>query len=136
MARIVIVGAGISGLTTAFHLQTLLPAADVTVLEANQRAGGTIWTERRDGFQVEIGANGFLDSKPTTLELCHRLGLKDRIVPAREAARNRYLFLDGRLQALPNSLWTFLRSPLLSWRAKLALLTERFRAPRSEGGDE
>ena len=69
MKQVVIVGAGISGLATAYRLQILCPDATITVLEANQRPGGTIWTERGDGFQVEIGPNGFLDNKPFTLRL-------------------------------------------------------------------
>ena len=51
-----------------------------------------------------------------------------RHIPASESARrNRFLFLDGELQKLPASLWAFLTSNMLSWRAKFALLTERFR---------
>ncbi len=137
MPRIVIVGAGISGLATAFRLQQALPAADITVLEEQARPGGTVWTDERDGFRIETGANGFLDTKPTTLNLCRDLGLGDRLVPASEAAgRNRYLFLDGKLKALPNSFSSFLRTDLLSWRGKLRLLGERFRGRRHETSDE
>src|SRR5438874_10673890 len=137
MAKVVIVGAGISGLSLAYRLHQLHPAAEITVLEQRDRPGGTCWTERRDGFQVEIGPNGFLDSKPTTLALCRDLGLGDRLLPASDAAsRNRYLFLDGRLRRLPNSLGTFLRSDLLSWRGKLAFLGERFRPRRRATDDE
>src|SRR5438105_11618553 len=97
MIRVVIVGAGISGLSMAFRLSRLLPSAEVTVLEQRDRPGGTLWTERRDGFQVEIGPNGFLDSKPSTLALCREVGLGDRLLAASDdASRNRYLFLDGR----------------------------------------
>src|SRR5262249_37757806 len=99
MPRIVIVGAGISGLATAYRLQVALPTAEITVLEQQARPGGTIWTESRDGFRIETGPNGFLDTKPTTLSLCGDLGLGEQLVPASEAAsRNRYLFLDGRLK--------------------------------------
>src|SRR5438045_967485 len=105
MPKVVIIGAGISGLSLAFRLQHALPDVDLTVLEQNNRPGGTIWTEERDGFRIEIGPNGFLDSKPSTVQLCQDLGLGDRLVAASEAsARNRYLFLEGRLQPLPNSL--------------------------------
>src|SRR5438045_5016060 len=109
MARIVIVGAGISGLALAHRLRHVIPAAEMTVLEQRDRPGGTMWTERRDGFQVEIGPNGFLDNKPSTLSLCQDLGLSERLMPASEVAgRNRYLFLDGKLRLLPNSLKSFL----------------------------
>ena len=81
MSRIVIVGGGVSGLSLAFRLQSLAPAADITILERLDRPGGTLWTERRDGFQVEIGPNGFLDNKPGTVDLCRDLGLGDRLQP-------------------------------------------------------
>lgn len=99
--------------------------------------GGTLWTRQRDGFQVETGANGFLDTKPTTLELCNELGLKDRLLTASEAAsKNRYLFLDGRMRILPGSLGGLLRTDLLSWRGKLSFLWERFRRRSKQQGDE
>src|SRR5205807_713931 len=131
MHQVIIIGGGISGLSLAYRLQQADPALEVTVLEQRDRPGGTLWTERRDGFQVEIGPNGFLDSKPTTLALCRDVGLGDRLLAASdEASRNRYLFLDGRLRRLPNRLGTVLRTHLLGWRGKLALLGERFRPRR------
>src|SRR5947209_15676911 len=137
MPRVVIVGAGISGLSLAYRLQQLRPDADVTVLEAAGRVGGTVRTEHRDGFTVECGPNGFLDSKPTTVQLCRDVGLGDRLLPASETSRrHRYLFLNGTFQALPAGLGAFLRSPLLSIRGKLALLTEPFRWRRRDGNDE
>src|SRR5215472_5276629 len=128
MPRVIVVGAGISGLALAFRLRQAAPSLDVAVLEQRERPGGTVWTERRDGYQVEIGPNGFLDTKPDTLRLCQDLGLGERLLAASESSRrNRYLFLDGRLRALPGSLLAFLRSDLLSWRGKMNFFLERFR---------
>jgi len=135
--RIVIIGAGISGLTAAFRLQQAMPGAQITVLEQNARPGGTVWTERRDGFQIEVGANGFLDTKPSTAELCRDLELGDSLIAASPtSAKNRYLYLKGQLQPLPSSLMSFLGSKLLSWRGKASLLWERFRSPWPDGHDE
>jgi oxygen-dependent protoporphyrinogen oxidase len=137
MAKVVIVGAGITGLSFAYRLQQLKPDLDIMLLESRDRPGGTIWTERRDGFQVEIGPNGFLDNVPSTVALCNDLGLGSQLVPASESAgHNRYLFLDGRLRRLPHSLSSFLASDLLSWRGKLAVLTERFRGRGKPADDE
>jgi oxygen-dependent protoporphyrinogen oxidase len=135
--KILIIGAGISGLAAAYRLQQRLPAAEITVLEQQSRPGGTVWTERHAGFQIEIGANGFLDTKPTTVDLCRDLGLGDRLVSASEAAgKNRYLLIDGRLRPLPSGLGSFLVSDLLSWRAKVSLFWERFRQQRQDDSDE
>src|SRR5262249_5817947 len=126
MKHVVIVGAGISGLAAAYRLRQRAPAVDVTVLEQRDRPGGTVWTVARDGFRVEAGPNGFLDSKPSTLALCRDLGLGGELLPAGDAAsRNRYLFLDGRLRPLPAGLGAFLGSDLLSWRGKLGFFLER-----------
>ena len=135
--RIVIVGAGISGLSVAYRLQQRLPDADITILEQADRVGGTTWTLREQGFQLEMGPNGFLDTKPTTLTLCQDLGLQSQLITASEAAgKNRYLFLHRSLKALPAGFASFLWSDLLSWRGKLSLLWERFRKRRADDDDE
>jgi oxygen-dependent protoporphyrinogen oxidase len=137
MPVVVVVGSGISGLTLAFRLGRLRPDADVVVLEKESFVGGTIRTEAADGYRVEAGPNGFLDNKPAVLDLCRELGLQDRLLPASEVAgRNRFLFLDGRLRQLPTGLLPFLRTDLLSWSAKYALLTERFRRRGPDVVDE
>src|SRR5689334_11712729 len=103
MSRAVVLGAGISGLSAAYRLQERAPQLDVTVLDPAERPGGTAWTLREQGFQLEIGPNGFLDSKPTTLALGRDVGLGDQLLRASEAAgKNRYLFLGGRLRPLPS----------------------------------
>ena len=133
MARVVIVGAGISGLSLAYRLNQLAPTAEVVVLEQGDRPGGTVWTEHRAGFTFELGPNGFIETKPSTLRLCNEISLGGELLPASEtSARNRYLFLGGKLQLLPNSITSFLRSPLLTWRGKLRLLSERFRPARHD----
>jgi oxygen-dependent protoporphyrinogen oxidase len=137
MPAVVIVGGGISGLTLAYQIERQSPDVQVTLLEKEPAVGGCVRTEAADGFRVEAGPNGFLDAKPAAVDLCRNLGLADRLLSASEAAaRNRFLFLDGRLRALPGGLLPFLRSDLLSWRAKFALLTERFRRRGPDVDDE
>lgn len=137
MPDIVIIGAGISGLSAAYRIQNRMPHANITILEKNATCGGTVRTDTKDGFRVEAGPNGFLDNKKSTLELCHDLGLKDRLVPGSEAAKkNRYLFLGNGLKMLPNSFGSFLRSDLMSWRGKLSLVMERFRKKNLVDTDE
>ena len=127
MKRIAIVGGGISGLTVAYSLINRGEELDVMVFESESRAGGKICTDRGGGFLFERGANGFLDNKPKTLDLCNELG----ITPLRsnENAKKRYIFSGGELKALPESPPAFLRSNLISWRGKLRMLYELI-APR------
>ena len=120
-----------------FDLRERLPAARLTLLEKQSTLGGKIHTLQRDGFRVECGPNGIFDAKPSTIQLCRDLGLGNRLIAGTESSRkNRYLFLDGKLQALPGSLWSFIKSPILSWRGKVNLLLERYRRPRSESPDD
>ena len=134
---VVIVGAGISGLSLAFRLQQTSPQLNITVLEQANYLGGCMRTLAIDGFRVETGPNGFLDNKPSTRQLCGDLGLEQRLIAASEtSARHRYLFLNNRLMALPNNLRSFLSSKLLTWWGKLSLLAEPFRSRRYEISEE
>lgn len=128
MARIVVVGSGISGLATA---EWLRGDHEVVVLEAAERAGGNVATERGDGFTLERSANGFLDNEPAMARLIERVGLEDRVLPATDGPR--YLFHGDQLVAVPGGPGALLRTPLLPWWAKLRLALEPFQGP---GQDE
>src|SRR5579871_2809758 len=125
MRRIVIVGAGISGLAVAYHLSRLVPDAEITILESENRPGGKIWTERDAGFVVESGPNGFLESKLSTLQLCRDMGIESELIAASESSRrHRFLFLGGRLRELPSGPFGLLTTRLLSLRGKWGLASE------------
>jgi oxygen-dependent protoporphyrinogen oxidase len=118
-------------------LRQVRPSTDIVILEERDRPGGTIWTERVDGYLVEYGPNGFLSNKQSTLDLARELGLAASLVKANaEASRRRYLLHDGRLELLPGSLMDFLRTPLLSWGGKAKFMCERFQPRRTDPADE
>src|SRR6185503_9799265 len=130
--RIVIAGAGIAGLSTAWALKQRAPDVDVVVLERGARAGGNIRTENVDGYVCESGPDGFLDNAPATMALVRELGLSARLLPSNDQARRRYIFRNGRLSEVPTSPGAFLTTPLLSPRAKLRLLCEPFASARRD----
>jgi oxygen-dependent protoporphyrinogen oxidase len=134
MSRIVVVGGGIAGLAVA-HALVSRDAGDVLILEASDRPGGNVRSERIDGFLCEWGPNGFLDNVPATLELVHALGLDGRLQPSDDRASRRYIFRHGRLHPLPGGPASFLASGLLSWRGKLRIAGEPW-ARRRPDGDE
>jgi protoporphyrinogen/coproporphyrinogen III oxidase len=134
--RIVVVGAGISGLATAFHLQEALPAVEVLVLESQPRVGGAVWTERRNGYQFELGADSFQGNQASTLRLCHRLGIQGELIEPSPESQFRFLWHENRMHVLPSSLGGLLTSRLVSFGGAYRLLTERFRRGRAETGDE
>jgi oxygen-dependent protoporphyrinogen oxidase len=140
MTRIAIIGAGISGLATAHAIERLAAERGlevaVTVLEREARTGGKIWSIKEEGYLCEWGPNGFLDSKPMTLELCGRLGISDQLARSDDNARKRFIYSQGELHRLPENGPMFLRSNLISWRGKLRLAGELFVTPRRDSVDE
>jgi oxygen-dependent protoporphyrinogen oxidase len=102
MKKIVILGAGISGLATGWFLkQKWGNQIDLTILEKSVRAGGWIRTLESGAFLFEAGPRGFSPKGKgeATLELVKGLQLQDKLVPARKGSNNRYIYLNGRLQA-------------------------------------
>jgi oxygen-dependent protoporphyrinogen oxidase len=130
--RVAVVGAGISGLATAYWLKK--NDRDVTVFERNLRVGGTIVTEESDGFLLDLGPNSALETTQALKDLIRDLGIEDRRVYANEASNNRYVLKHGQLHALPMSPPAFLKTRLFSTGAKFRLLKEPFVAP-TDGSD-
>ena len=136
-------GGGITGLSAAFRLTEIEPAADIVVLESSQRFGGRIATEHRDGFLLEWGPDLFLGSKPGAFELCERLSIADRLITPMPGAR-AFVLRRGRLHRLPEGLsglvparvGPLFRSPLLSFRGKLRAAIEPFVSARPDDADE
>jgi oxygen-dependent protoporphyrinogen oxidase len=133
--RVVIVGAGITGLAAARWLERDHGIDDVTVLEAGDRAGGKIRSETRDGHLLEWGPQGFLDNAPDTLELASASGLDHAVVRADESSAARFIVRGGRLRRVPTSPPAFLASGLLPLGARLRVMAEAF-ARSHPGGDE
>ncbi len=121
---VIVVGAGLSGLTAAFRLA--LQGRRVEVLDAGERPGGVIGTQRRDGMLYELGPNSGMDTTPLINDLLRDAGILDQRLDAEPAAARRYIIRGGRLVPMPTSPLAFLATGLFSWRAKLALLREPF----------
>lgn len=92
-----VVGAGITGLATAWFLRGRGVA--VTVYEASGRVGGKIETTLLAGTPVEAGPDTFLARVPWAVDLCTALGLADDLIAP--ATGRAYVWTRGRLRALP-----------------------------------
>src|SRR6516165_6242137 len=92
-----VVGAGISGLTTAFALEKA--GIDARVVEAAPRPGGLIQSVRRDGYLVECGPQSFSGNACLT-SLFRDLEILDRRILA-DSKAPRFVLIDGMLQRVP-----------------------------------
>ncbi len=122
--RVVVVGAGITGLAAAVALVDA--GADVALVDAARRAGGKIVTEHVDGFVVEHGPDSFVSYRPAAAALADRFGLGGDIMSVTEP---RIVFLrrdgemiplpDGMGMVLPTRLGPFVRTHLFTLPQKL-----------------
>lgn len=137
---VLVVGAGISGLTTAFHL--LRGGLDVVVVEAAERVGGAIRTTTRVSgagrFLFERGPNTVIGG-PAVERLVREAGLADDRVVAAGAGARRFVWKEEGLHPLPSGPVSLVTTPLFPASAKLRLLREpwvRRPAPGDGGASE
>ncbi len=129
------IGGGIAGLACADEILRRDPEGSLLLVEAQERLGGNIRTSREEGFTLEWGVNGFLDSVAETLELVERIGLAEDLLPAGDSAGKRFIYRGGRLREIPLHPLRFFGSDLLSLGGRLRILGEPFASARS-GEDE
>jgi protoporphyrinogen/coproporphyrinogen III oxidase len=130
MKRVVVIGAGISGLAAAHRMlersRDTGVRVDVTLLEAGPRLGGIVQTDERDGFLLERGPDSFISEKPQALELVKRLGLESHLIETNQANRRVFIVRNAKLLPVPEGfhllapgrLLPFLGSSVFSWRGK------------------
>jgi oxygen-dependent protoporphyrinogen oxidase len=146
--HVVVVGGGMAGLAAAHRLVEIAReqqlALDVVLLEAGTRLGGTIATERTDGFTLEAGPDSILTEKPWAVRLCERIGFAERLVGTRAGERRTFVVHRGKLLPLPDGfvllaptdLRALVRSPLFSWPGKLRAGLDLVLPRRRDAGDE
>lgn len=133
--KIAIIGGGISGLTTAFYLNQLDSSLHVDIYEKKDYLGGKMKTQQQDDFYFECGVNGFLSNKPSTLDLVNDSNAQHLLIKSNDLARIRYIYKNG-LHVMPESLKAFVKTPLLSTKAKLRVLCEPFIKAKKNDNDE
>jgi protoporphyrinogen/coproporphyrinogen III oxidase len=153
---VAVVGGGVSGLAAAYELTRAAssdaprgaspesPRPRVVLLEASARTGGTVRTERRDGFLLEAGPDSFIDDKPAALELAKELGLEANLIGTNPEHRRAFVVRGGRLRPVPEGfqllapsrLWPFVTTDIFSWAAKLRIAFEVFVPARREGDED
>jgi oxygen-dependent protoporphyrinogen oxidase len=149
--KLAIIGGGIAGLSAAYSAlkkaQEQGVSLQVTILEAGDRWGGKIVTDRVpfDGgqFIIEGGPDTFLASKPWGVTLCRGLGLGDHLHGTNPKQKNTYVLHKGHLEPLPDGLammipgkvMPMLTTRLLTWPQKIRLGMDFF-LPVKEGNED
>lgn len=142
--RVLVAGAGISGLAAAHHIISTRPDVEVLLVEPRHRTGGNIETERRDGFLIDGGPDSFLRTKPEAASLCEQLGIGDQLMTTLPTAHRTYVGQKGKLVplpagmalAVPTRLGPLVKTPLVGWPGKLRVLADLFVDHRAPDGDE
>lgn len=123
--QVVILGAGVTGLTLAHHLKK--QNISFKVLEQNNRHGGVVNTQSEKGFVYESGPNSGIVSHPEVVALFDDLGDKIKIEKGNDLVKIRYVLKNGQWQALPHSPISAISTPLFSLKDKFRILGEPFR---------
>ena len=138
--RVVVIGGGISGMTTAYRLAAA--GVDVTVREASDRAGGKLGTTQVGDVRLETGADSFVARKPWAVDLCRELGLAGELVSP--GAKGAYLWTDRGLVAfpkdapfgIPGDIGDVMRWPGVSGAGRRRAAQDLLRGKRKDGAEE
>lgn len=123
--EIVVIGAGLTGLSTAFHLHR--QGRDVVILEKADRVGGQIHTYHENGFTFESGPNTGVVSFPEVAELFQMLEGSCQLEIARESSKRRLIWKGDRFHELPSSPVSAITTPLFRLSDKFRILGEPWR---------
>jgi len=140
MARIVIIGGGIAGLSAAYDLQRD-GRYKITLIESSNRLGGKILTHHSDGLLVEGGPDSVFTSKPWAVDLMTELGLEDEFVEPIGSGFS--ILVGGKLHAVPRAMASLIPSASSALEsigflgaATRKRIRSESRVPKGTGDDE
>lgn len=143
--KVVIIGGGITGLTSAFYLQKTVQEhslpIEIELIEASHRLGGKMQTVVRDGYTIERGPDSFLARKTSMIRLAKEVGMDDKLVP--NSTGKSYVLVNeqlhsmpgGSIMGIPTEIRPFITTGLFSIPGKLRAAAD-FILPRSESGKD
>lgn len=134
MKTVLVIGGGITGLTTMYELhkwkQENQSDVRLILVEANPELGGKIRTVRKGDFLMESGADSMVTRKAINLPLLEELGLENEIVY--NATGRSFIYTEGELKLIPAdsvfgvpaSIESLAQSPLISAEGKVEALKD------------
>ena len=133
--RIAIIGAGITGLSSAYFIKKQDPSVEVTIFEASNRPGGKIQTYREDGYTIELGPESYLGRKTIMTDLAKDIGLENDLITNTTGqsyifAKNKlYPIPGGSIMGIPTDIKPFIKTKLISPLGKLRAGLDLFKKP-------
>ncbi len=129
--HIVIIGGGITGLSTAYYLERFSAERNVpieiTLVEQAGRLGGKLGTDLHDDLLVDTGPDSFMAQKPWAVELCRELGIDHEIIAP--LSSQFYMLFHGKLHAVPHELVSLVPTkPEALWKTSFLSLAGKTRA--------
>ncbi|MBI5975799.1 protoporphyrinogen oxidase [Staphylococcus canis] len=131
MTSVAIIGAGITGLSSAYFIKKHYPNIDVTIYESTDRPGGKIKTLKKDGYVIELGPESYLGRKTIMTEVANDIGISnDEIVTNQTGqsfiyANNQlYPIPGGAILGVPTDIKPFVTTSLISLKGKLRVLKD------------
>jgi oxygen-dependent protoporphyrinogen oxidase len=123
---VVIIGAGLTGLTTAYYLKKA--GKKFLLIDKNPKAGGVISTKSENGFIYEEGPNTGVIGNTTVVELFDELSDLCSLETGGGNVNKRYILKNGKWHHLPMGLIDAVSTPLFTFNDKVRVLFEPFRA--------
>lgn len=122
---IIIIGAGLTGLTLAYYLKKA--GKSVAVIEKSHRTGGVIQSHAEEKFLFESGPNTGVLSYPEVVELFDEMGDRARLITADPEAKRRLIWKGKKWHAIPSGPIAAITTPLFTFGDKLRVLGEPWR---------
>lgn len=128
-----VIGAGITGLTTASKLESM--GVEVTVFEKKREPGGSVKSVKEDGWLTEYGPNTLLLKDASVRDFIRDIGLESEQIIANESASKRFIVRNGKLEPLPTSMSEAITTNVFNTKGKLRVCLEPF-ISRYKGEEE
>ncbi len=123
--KIAIIGAGITGLTTAYYLNKA--GIDFKIFEKSDHIGGVIKSVNSKDFQYEIGPNSGVIANGEIADLFEELKSDCKHEVADHASAKRLIWKKNKWHALPSGPFSAVSTPLFTFYDKFRILGEPFR---------
>jgi oxygen-dependent protoporphyrinogen oxidase len=140
--RVVVVGAGISGLAAAWTVAGERPDVDVVVLDADSRVGGKLRLGEVAGLPVDLGAEALLARRPEGIALVDELGLSGELITpltttaALRAGGGRHPLPARTMMGVPSDVEAVRASGVLSDAGLAVVAAESGREPLAPLGED